>query len=118
MAEREWTAAMLHKAPEKAIAMCTEDVVYMPSDSAALYGHAALRGWLQQFPTLRRFTQPVEEIEGYGELAICRCTFSATLDVGGREVANSGKVLVWLRKQEPGSWLVKAVCWNWDRPQS
>jgi ketosteroid isomerase-like protein len=116
MTERQWTAAMLARDWDTALAMCAPNVVYMPADHPVLHGHAALRGWFEQFPPILKFTQPLETVEAQGNLAIGRATFTATIELGGKPMENTGKVLAVWQKGTSGQWLVAAVCWNWDWP--
>jgi ketosteroid isomerase-like protein len=116
--EDEWTAGCVARDWDKVLAMCAEDIVYMPADQPALRGHAELRSWLDQFPPILTFTQPLEELEGDAGLAVARATFRGTIAVGQDEVPVSGKVLCSLRKAPTGAWLARRVCWNWDRPMT
>ena len=118
IAEEQWTQAVLDRDWGKVLAMCTDDVVYMPADHPVLHGQAALRAWFDLFPRLEKFDQPLETIEGQGNLAMSRGSFAVVVDIKGTKVENTGKVLCGLQKDESGRWLVKAVCWNWDRPLS
>src|SRR5262245_741719 len=86
MTEEDWTAAVLARDWHKTLAMCAADVVYMPADHPALRGHAELRAWLDQFPRILTFTQPLESVDGYGDLAISRATFAATVDNSGTPI--------------------------------
>jgi len=115
MTEQEWTAATLTRDWDRTLALCAPDVVYMPADQPILRGHAALRSWCDQFPRVLTFTQPLEDLEGQGNLAIARASFSAAIDVSGQRVGNTGKALCWLQRDAAGRWLIKAVCWSWDR---
>jgi ketosteroid isomerase-like protein len=114
--ERQWTAACLTRDWEKALAMCAEDIVYMPADHPALRGHAELRAWFEQFPKILKFTQPLQVLEGDARRTVARATFDGAIEVAGRPVDVSGKVLCTLGKDASGKWLVHAVCWNFDRP--
>jgi ketosteroid isomerase-like protein len=116
LTEEQWTAAALTRDWDKLLAMCAPDIVYMPADQPALPGHSALQAWLDQFPRIVKFTQPLEQVEGQGDLAVGRATFAITVEVAGKPVENTGKVLFWCQKEASSRWLVKAVCWNWDRP--
>jgi ketosteroid isomerase-like protein len=113
--EQEWTAATLARDWDRCLALCADDIMYMPADQPILRGHAALRDWLDKFPPIVEFTQPLEEVEGQNNLAIALATFSVAVDMAGQRVENSGKALCWLQKDSSGRWLAKAVCWNWDR---
>ena len=116
LTEQEWTAAALARDWGRTVAMCADDVVYMPSGYPAVHGHAALRAWMDGFPRILKFTQPIEAVEGLGNLAMSRAVFAVTVEMGGTAVENTGKVLCGWEKDASGRWLVKTVCWNWDRP--
>lgn len=115
MAEDEWTAAALARDWGRAADLCADDVVYMPADHPALRGRAALRTWLDAFPPIKQFVQPIEVIDGWGDVAMSRGAFTVTFEVDGAPVENSGKVLSSWKRDESGRWMVTAVCWNWDR---
>ena len=116
LTEEQWTAAVVARDWNKVLAMCATDVVYMPADHPVLRGQAALRAWFDQFPRLVKFRQPLETVEGQGDLAVSRSSFTVVLDNAGTSIENTGKVLGSLQRDESGRWLVKTVCWNWDRP--
>lgn len=48
--EQRWPAAILARDWDDALAMCAEDLVYMPADHTTLRGHAEFRAWIDQFP--------------------------------------------------------------------
>jgi len=118
LTEDVWTAGIMARDWKKVLAVCAEDVVYMPPDHPILLGQAALHAWLDQFPRVLDMRQPLETVEGQGTLAMSRASFSAAVDIGGQRVENTGKVLCAWRKDASGRWLVQAVCWNWNRPVS
>ena len=101
---------------EKVLAMCTEDIVYMPAGHPALRGRAELRAWLEQFPKTQTFAQPLSHLEGDANRAVARAAFDATIEVERKPVTAAGKVLCTLRKEPSGKWLAQSVCWNFDRP--
>jgi ketosteroid isomerase-like protein len=116
--EREWTEAILTRDWPKAVAMCAPDVVYMAADVPIVKGQQALREFLDRFPPVIKFTQPLETVDGQGTIAVGLGTFSATVEVGGRRVDNTGNVMCWFRQDDAGRWKVKGVCWNWDQPMT
>jgi ketosteroid isomerase-like protein len=116
--EAEWTTGMLTRDWSQILAMCADDIVYMPADHPVVRGHAALRAWLEQFPPIVRFSQPLGALEGQGDLAISHATFAVTVDIAGTPLENTGKVLCAWQRGASGQWLVKSVCWNWDRALS
>ena len=118
LVEQQWPSAWLARDLEKVLAMCTEDIVYMPADHPALRGQDELRAWLEQFPKTLKFTQPLTHVEGDAHRAVARATFDAAIDVAGEPAAIAGKVLCTLRKEPSGKWLAQSVCWNFDRPMA
>ena len=59
LTEEQWTAALSARDWDKALGMCADEIVYMPTDHPILRGHAALRAWLDQFPRTSKFSQPL-----------------------------------------------------------
>jgi ketosteroid isomerase-like protein len=116
LAEDRWTAALIARDLDGLSALCAEDLVYMPADHAALRGRAEFRAWLANFPRVVRMTQPVDAIEGGGDLAMVRARFTVTLEVNGQHVDHAGKALSCVRRDAAGAWQVKSVCFNFDQP--
>ena len=116
IAEHHWTSALVARDLDRLLALCTDDVVYMPADHTALRGQAELRQWLAAFPPVASMTQPLEWLDGTTDHATARVSFTAALDIEGRRITQSGKALCCLRKNDAGQWLVKSVCWNFDQP--
>jgi len=113
--EREWTAAILARDFERTIALCAEDVVYMPAGLPALHGRSALRAWLDTLSRIVGFEQPVQQLDGQGNLAVACAAFRIASDTDAGRVERTGKALTAFAKDTSGQWLVKAVCWNWDQ---
>jgi len=116
LVELQWTAAWIARDVNKILAMCSEDIVYMPANNPVLRGHVELRTWLEQFPKTLKFTQPVSNLEGDANRAVAHATFDAAMEVQGKSVAVVGKALCTLRKEPSGKWLAQSVCWNFDAP--
>jgi ketosteroid isomerase-like protein len=116
LAEDRWVSALLARDVDALASMCAPSLVYMAADQPAIRGIEEFRAWVVQFPAISAFTQPVESIEGNGNVAIARARFTATLDASGASIPVTGKALCELVKDDNGQWLVKSVCWNWDRP--
>jgi ketosteroid isomerase-like protein len=116
VAEDQWTSAFVAQDFDRMLALCAADIVYMPADYPALRGHAALRAWLSTFPPVTSFTQPIETIDGAGDVAVARASFTVAFDVDGQRIDSAGKALCSLRRSAAGQWLVSAVCWNFDQP--
>ena len=116
--ETRWTQSIMARNWPQALALCASDVVYMAADQPIVKGHDALRAFLDQFPPVARLTQPLEAVDGQGTIAVGQGTFSATVEIGGKAVDNTGKVLCWFKKDAADQWQVKGVCWNWDKPMN
>jgi ketosteroid isomerase-like protein len=114
--EEHWTAAGLARDWDKSLAICAQNVEFMVPDQPVVRGHEALRAWLDRFPTLLKFTQHVDEVEGQDNKAVSRATFALTIDNAGTPVENTGKGLVVWEKNASGQWIFNAACFNWDRP--
>ncbi len=115
LAEDEWTQAALARDWDKSLSLCSDDIVYMAPDQPVIRGHAELRKFLEQFPTISAFTQSVELVGGRA-LAVACFTGALTVEIGGKNVVNTVKGVGYFQKQATGGWLVTAVCFNWDNP--
>jgi len=96
----------------------TENASVMPPNAGIVEGRAAVRGWLTAFPPVSDFTLTPIEIDGRGDLAYVRGTYSFKL-VGpdGHQVGEDhGKFLEIRRKQPDGKWLIAADIFNSDVP--
>jgi ketosteroid isomerase-like protein len=93
-----------------------EDAVRMPPNGPAVQGRAAIRHWLEGLPPISAFDFRMVDLQGDGEIAYMRATWSiSAAPVGGAPVSDSGKILVVFRKQPGGNWLRVADAWNSDR---
>lgn len=94
-----------------------EDAVMMPPNSPAVVGRAAIESWLAMLPV--RITDAVGtalEVEGAGDVAYVRGTYSMSLQVPGvpESVPQRGKLLQIYARQSGGSWLLARDIWNAD----
>jgi ketosteroid isomerase-like protein len=94
----------------------TEDCIVMPANEPLVQGRAAYVAWGETFPQLMEFGGAVESIEGYGDLAVIRGTYSMTLDVDGTPVPDTGKYIEIRRKQADGTWQIAIDIFNSDMP--
>jgi ketosteroid isomerase-like protein len=96
----------------------TENASVMPPNAGIVEGRAAVRAWMTAFPPVSDFTLTPIEIDGRGDLAYVRGTFSFKI-VGpdGHQVGEDhGKFLEIRRKQPNGEWLLAADIFNSDVP--
>jgi uncharacterized protein (TIGR02246 family) len=99
-------------------ALWTEDAMKMNPNMEALEGRESIREWFAGLPPLTSFTADVVEMDGRGDLAWARGTFSMSMVIEGmpepmREV---GKYLTIMEKQPDGRWLIAIDIWNSDLP--
>lgn len=105
---------------DAAAALFADDAVFMMPDRPALEGKAAWRASVAAMqPTVHALTVQVAEIEGRGDLAYTRGTYSETVSVGTNEPVDFEGKYVWiLRKQADGSWLLTVGISNSNQPSA
>lgn len=99
--------------------MYTENGVLMPPNGPAVEGRANIQTWGEAFPKVTEATITPVEIDGRGDLAFVRGTFSLTFapEAEGAEPAqDQGKFVDILRKQADGAWLIAVDIFNSDLP--
>ena len=111
--EIRWPAAARTNDCAGACQMCTPDIVYLPQDHPAVLGREALHDFLEAFPNFAEFTQTCDYVEGDGQRAVTRGTFTGRLTSPGS--AATGKYLATMDKHD-GEWLASSICFNWDAP--
>lgn len=101
-------------------ALFADDAVFMMPDRPALEGKAAWRAMVDEMqPTIHAVTVDVAEIEGRGDLAYVRGTYSETLSFGENEPFDLEGKFVWImERQSDGSWLVTVGISNSNQPAS
>ena len=97
--------------------MYTEAASLMPPNAGIVEGRAAIRAWLAAFPPMAGFTLTPIEIDGRGDLAYVRGTYSFTL-VGpdGHQIGEDRGKFVEVRRRQNGKWLVVIDIFNSDLP--
>jgi len=99
------------------MALYTEDAVELPPNQAAVQGKAAIQAWEEAYPPLSNFQVQSLEIEGQGDLAYDRGTYSMTVTPpGAAPIEDHGKYLTICRKQADGSWKIAREMFNSDLP--
>lgn len=96
-----------------------EDAVRMPPDEPAHQGHEVIIARLEELPPVTGFSLTPQAIEGDGDLAYARGTF--TLDLAppdGDPIAMVGKWQAVYERQADGSWLCVSDIWNTDSPMA
>ncbi len=121
LGEREVVEALLAEDWDRFAATFTEDAVRMPPNEPLHRGREAIQEWAETNwgpLTLTEFSQTMLSVDGRGDLAYARASYSATSEVPGipEPVSDVGKVLAVLQKQDDGTWLLSAVIYNSDLP--
>jgi uncharacterized protein (TIGR02246 family) len=102
------------------VAAFAEDAVWWGADTPGIEGRAAIRAAFEPVPgtTVQDFTDASLEIDGYGDLAFDRGTWSETYVTEGMEepITVTGKYVAIARKQDDGKWLWTVDIWNTDAP--
>lgn len=95
-----------------------EDAVVMPPNSPSVQGRAAIESLFAAFPSISDFKPELLEIEGYGDLAYVRGTYSMAITLPGATtpIKDSGKYMEIWRKQADGSWKATRDIFNSDLP--
>jgi uncharacterized protein (TIGR02246 family) len=100
-------------------ALFAENGVRLPQDQPTLEGRAAIKAACEaEEATFQDFTLTLLEVDGYGDLAFDRGTWSQTIVAEGMEepLTLTGKYVAIARKQADGSWLLTVDMWNSDAP--
>jgi len=99
-------------------ALFTENAVVMPPNAGAVEGRAAIRAFFEGYPPLPDFVGTPIDVDGRGDLAYVRGTYSFSMPAAGGRPAMSdhGKFLEIRRRQPDGKWLVSVDIFNSDVP--
>lgn len=96
----------------------TEDAVILPPNTPAVEGWDPIKSYILTEGTEVDFKVDMLEIEGRGDLAYVRGTYSETVTRPGADTPtkDTGKYIEIWRKQPDGSWKVIRDIWNSDLP--
>jgi len=100
-------------------AVLAEDAVLLPQDGPMVEGRAAMTAACEADETTTQdFTITSVQIDGYGDLAFDRGTWSQTFvtEDMAEPLTIAGKYVVISRKQADDSWLWTVLIWNTDAP--
>jgi ketosteroid isomerase-like protein len=99
-------------------AFYTDQAIVMPANDKAINGSAAIAEWFKSLPPITNLKFDPQEIEGVGDLAYVRGTYSFTIaPPGGDAFSDTGKYLEIWKKQADGSWRVERDIFNSDQPR-
>jgi len=112
-----WMDAVLAADWDALGATYTEDAVLMAPNSEAIVGRAGIQAFFESFPPIGGIELHPAEVEGVGDLAYVRGTFTLTLTPEGADpIIDSGKYLEIRRKQADGTWLLSRDLFNSSLP--
>ena len=101
------------------MALRTDDFVSMPPNQSAVEGSQAFRQFLGQMfgafkPSSVSFVW--KDLVASGDLAFARGEFEWTMipTSGGEPIADSGKLMLVIRRQGDGTWKLARAIWNSD----
>ena len=98
-------------------ALHADDAIILPPNQAAVQGRAAIQASLEAPPPFSNFQIQILEIEGRGDLAYSRGTYSITVTpAGAAPIEDRGKYIEIWRKQADGSWKILRDIYNSDLP--
>jgi uncharacterized protein (TIGR02246 family) len=102
----------------KVAALYAENATLMPPNEPALAGRAAIESWMKGLPPVKDFALNVVEVQGHGDLAYTRGTYSMTITPPGAPgpVKDNGKFVEVRRRQKDGSWQIITDIFNSDLP--
>lgn len=94
-----------------------EDAIQMSPNQVAVQGKAAILAWDEALPQFSNFQEKSLEVEGQGNIAYDRGTYSMTVTPAGKApIEEQGKYLTIWRKQADGSWKISRTIYNSDLP--
>jgi ketosteroid isomerase-like protein len=97
----------------------TEDGILMPANGSTYEVRSEFMTIIESIGmTMREHTIEFVEVDGRGDIAYGRATYSETYEVAGvsEPISDTGKVLAIFRKQPDGSWLISTWIFNTDLP--
>jgi len=116
VADRSYADAWLANDPDQVMRTLTEEPVIIPSGMRAIEGAEAIREfwWPAGSPptTVTEFTVVQREVDGYGDFAFVRGSFSLRFEYDGSDYSNAGEYISLLRRPAGGSWKLSQRMWN------
>ena len=95
----------------------TEDAALMPPNGPSVEGRADIQAFVEAFPPISDFNFEIIEVEGQGDMAYVRGTYTMTITPeGGDPITDTGKYIEIRKKQADGSWLLYLDIFNSDLP--
>ncbi len=97
--------------PDAYLKNCTDDLVFLPPGESNVVGSDSARAFLQGYPTPKSATYQFEEVEGSGDLAFARGTFTLTDE---NDASTTVRAILIFRRGPSGSWKLARDIWHAD----
>ena len=113
--QQQWLGHELAGDMVGVLALCVDDVVWLPPNEPALRDKSAVAAWLAALPAsrIRRIEITNVHIDGRGGLAYKVADFTTWLDTAGAsEELVMGSHLWVMREVSPERWQVAVVAWS------
>jgi len=96
----------------------TETASFLPPNDKAVSGRAGIQAWMENLPPVKEFKLTPAEIDGRGDLAYVRGTFTMTMlpPSAPGPITDVGKYVEIRQRQADGSWLISLDIFNSDLP--
>jgi len=114
---KAWQAAFNAKDWAGVAATYTEDAILMPPNTATVTGRANIQAEFAQSPPFSDASLQITEIDGRGDLAVVRGTYSMTITMEGvPPFEETGKWIEIHIKGADASWLIHRDIYNSNTP--
>ncbi|MBE7171536.1 MAG: DUF4440 domain-containing protein [Williamsia sp.] len=95
-----------------------DDAILMPPNAPLAQGQNAIIALFKSWPALTKFETHDVEVEGNGNLAFIRGTYSIAMKMNKGETSDSGKYIEVWRKDQSGAWKCIRDIFNSNNPLS
>lgn len=103
---QDFSAAMIAGDMDEVAATYTTDAVLLPPNAPAQEGRNAIQAFFGTFPPVESLELHNVEVQGFGDYAFVRGTYTMTLKPEGMQpIDDEGSYIEIRRKQPDGSWL-------------
>ena len=111
----EYVVVILAEDWDKWLEMFDDDIVLMPPGAPTTNGKADAKAFLNEFPHLTAFTNKVDDIEGRGDFAAVRGSYTMTTETEDGPRSDAGAWCATFRHGEDGNWRAVWDIWNSDQ---
>src|SRR5260370_26597467 len=114
----QWVKAAKAADWAKLASLYATDGTLMPPNAPTVAGRDKIQAWMAAFPKLQDIKLAPQQIEGRGDLAYVRGTYTLTLAPQGNApaISDNGKYLEIYKKQPDGKWTIVHVMFSSDAP--